>query len=268
MPTVIELHILTYFCLFFLMSKSVKILLKTCGKTWAMLLSSAVFCVIKFLMDYFNANIYAQIAVVFFYVLTANLGVHKFSHVYGLIASSCIFGFYYACLMGLNAGLCLIIGVNMHYISNLYLVLVCGINLIMYSLLNVFKEYYKLKSNLKLTKLCTLKVGNRKMQFSGFVDTGNSLKDPVSGKSVVIISMQILKKALSNQMYADILFATNASGNFLDIHKIKYATISGTNFITVFKPQSFLAEGKIVDCYIGVSSTEIACGALLNVACL
>ena len=268
MPTVIELYILSYALLFFLMAKSVKAILKTPAKTWAILVCALVFSIIKFLMDYFSTVLVAQIFVVFFYCLTANLGLNKFSHVSGLIIGNTIFAIFYICLLGINAGLSLIAGYDIYYISNLYLVLVCGISLIVYSLIEVFLEYSKLKNNIKLTKLCTLKIGGRSVQFSGFVDTGNSLKDPVSGKSVVIVSISLIKKYLTTQMYADILFATNASGHFDSIHKIKYSTISGTNFITVFKPNYFTAENKQIECYIGVSANEIGCGALLNVACL
>lgn len=271
MPTYIELHLVTYFTIFVLMFLSCKQILKTKATILKIFLAATIFCTIKFMLDYHYASTFAQIAVIFFYFLSSNLVVHKFSHVSKLIVSMLVCMGYYLVLLGLKVLLSQVLQIDkIFHLSNFYLLSILGLSMICYHLLFVIKEYLLDKNYVKLSKVLTVKIDDKNICLNGFVDTGNRLVDPKTNLGVAIVNLSAIKNQISQKIYADILFCTNSSGKLDCIHKIKYTTILGTSFITVFKPTEFVVSGKNFELMIGVSVSDKIDGyqAIMPAVCL
>jgi len=265
MSTIIELHLLAHFLLLFFASLALKMFLKTKASLASISINSAMFAIIKFLLDFYCVSFVYQTLIIIVYVLITNLIVHKLNHVSKLIISAVVFGLYYLCLNGVKwFAMYVIKGISIYYLNNLHLILLVGINFIIFALFCAITEYLKLENPVKLTRKCFLLVNSRKIELTGFLDTGNSLKEPKSGKSVVIISLNSLKNYLTDKMYADLLFATNVSGAFTEVSKIQFNTIQGSGKLTVFKPKCFEVEGVNKDCYVGVTIKQMQYDVLLN----
>jgi hypothetical protein len=264
-----ELYFLHYFLLSVLAGLAIKTATKTRARLGNIILFAIIFCVIKFLMDYYSSPIVWQIVVVAFVYLTGLIVVHKPEHSTRLVLCSVVAGSYYLAIVGINAVLGLTLKNISTYNSNRYLLLGMGLNLVVFSLVMCLTQYFDSKTYLALTRQCEITINGKKIALTGFVDTGNRLVDTQTNLPVIIIRLSALKKALSTQMRADLIFATNASGQFEKIKKIRYATVSGTNFMTVFKPTMFCANGKKIDCMVGIICAEnMNYDALLCSACL
>ena len=254
MPTYIELHLLTFFIITALIEQSIKQIMKTKAKGWAICLCAAVFAVIKFLMDYFCTGIIAQLAVIFFYFLSSNLLLHKFSHITKLVSSMLVCIVFYFVSAGFQIVFSKFLNIQTLYaMSNFYLLTLLGFCMISFWVFALVREYILTNKSIKLSKLATFKIDQQNITLKGFIDTGNNLVDKQSGLGVVIVNINSIKKFVSNKVYADILFCTNSSGELEQIHKIKYSTISGTDFITVFRPKNFIVSGRNIDCMIGIT---------------
>ena len=257
MPTFIELHLLTFFVITILIELSIKHFFQTKSKFWAIFLCAILFAVIKFLMDYFCTNIFSQAVVIFFYFVCSNIVVHKFLHISKLALSLIVGAFYFCLALGLQIVFSKFLSYQVVYqMSNFYLLTLLGFCMICFWLFDLVRAYAIINKSLRLTKLASLQIGEQNIALNGFVDTGNNLVDPKSKLCVVIVNIAAIKKHISTKEYADILFCTNSSEIFDDIHKIKYATISGTDFITVFRPSKFVVDGKNVNCMVGISFAQ------------
>ncbi len=268
MSTIIELYVVSYFLVAFLMQLVVKNVLVTKATFWKITIFSLIFCAIKFVQDYFGLLIGYQILICSVYICLGTIFVHKQNHISKLAQSIAVCVFYYLCLQGLMSAISTwMLGQN-NYISNQYLANMLGTNLIIYCFACVAAEKLKNSTKIKLMHQCSLKLGKKLIKFNGFLDTGNRLTDTPTGLPVVVVNLQAIKKYLSSTMYADILFATNASRNFNSVHKLHYATVSGTSYMTVFVPSDFVVSGKHVKVAVGVSTQNCTDhDALLNVAC-
>ncbi|MBQ8468901.1 MAG: sigma-E processing peptidase SpoIIGA [Clostridia bacterium] len=270
MPTFLELYLVCNFVLNMLAIFVCKKVFK--GK--AGLIKICLFCLvqttIKFLLDYFKTNLVAEMLVVFFSSLSGLIIVFGLNHISKLIK----FGAVYFAFLVLVLGGQFVLSVVTHqtainYISNRYLLLQASLGIVAYSISHLLVDYFSLKRDFLLTRDCTLEIGDSKIAITGFIDTGNKLVDPESNKGVVIVNLSAVKTHLPTNVYADIVLATNSCGKLEKIHKIKYITISGTNFITVFKPSQFLVSGRPIDCFVGIctDSTIKSHDALLNASC-
>lgn len=269
MPTIIELYIFAYFSLLLFIMLAVKIFLKTKANIFSMVIACLMFAIIKFLLDFYMLHLAWQVVIIGIYTILSFLVVHKLNHISKLIVSAFIFLIYYLCLAGINWFITVIVfKQQLNYISNYYLIFIIGLNLLIFATFLAVITYLKAENPLKLTQKCELIINNTKIPLIGFLDTGNALKDDKSGESVVVVSIDSLKAYLTDKMYADLIFSTNASGVFNKLHKLKYTTISGTNYITVFKPQSFTVNGNKINCFVGVTIQTMKYDALLSYACI
>ena len=269
MLTFIELHLIAYFTLFLFVNLAIKVFMQSKCNLLAIVISSVLFAIIKFLLDFYNVLYLLQILILIIFTMVSFLISFKLNHITKLIVATVIFGLYLLFVGGANWAITLFVFQSqINYISNLYLFFLIGFNFITFATYCMITEYLKSKKPLVLNKKCILFINNDKVVLTGFLDTGNVLKEEKSGKSVVIVSINSIKKYISNKMFADLLFATNSSGEFKDIKKIQYSTISGNNNITVFKPKGFYVDGKKIDCYIGVVFNKINHDVILNVACI
>lgn len=271
MQTIIELHIVVYFFINLFMLLSAKILLKKQTKTIFIVFAAIILCLIKFLMDYFAAIIYAQFAVIIFATMSAMIIVFKIKHISKLAAYVGIFMMFYGIVFSLQFVIVSVLGQqSINYASNYFLLCQFAFCLIAFSLVLLFSNLFASIKEEQLSRDCQILIANTKINLSGFIDTGNKLIDPKSKKSVIIVNGEAIKPYISSKLYADIMLSTNKTGQIEQIHKIKYSTISETNYITVFKPEEFLVSGKKIDCYVGVAIKSIIQNydALLNSSCL
>jgi hypothetical protein len=264
-----ELYFLHYFLLGVLAGLAIKMTAKTRASFGNIFLFAAVFCVIKFLMDYFSSPFLWQIIVEGCVYLGGLIVVHKPEHFSRLVLCCIVAGGYYLTSIGINALLELTLKSMTTYNSNRYLLLGIGLNLVIFSLVMCLTQYFDSKTYLALTRQCQIEINGKKIALTGFVDTGNRLVDAQTNLPVIIIKLSALKKALSPQMQTDLICATNASGQFETIKKLCYSTVSGTNSMTVFSPTAFCANGKKIDCMVGIICAEnMNYDALLCSACL
>ena len=142
--------------------------------------------------------------------------------------------------------------------------------MVLYFMFDLIKKHLIHKKPMELSKHCKLCISSKSIDIIGYIDTGNKLIDSKTKLNVVIINFSCIKKHLNDKMIADILFSTNSCGEFIDLRKIKYTTVAGTDYMTIFKPKSFMVDGRQVDCYVGISINSCIVGydALLNSACL
>lgn len=123
--------------------------------------------------------------------------------------------------------------------------------------------FYKTKSELysKDFKI-KIKYKDNSVSFTGMVDTGNALTDPVTLKPVLVIDESILKK----------LFSKSATNNNLcefvdskDFRVIPYKTISDFGVTFGFVPDKLIINGKnIKNTVVAVAPSPISSGALIN----
>lgn len=144
-----------------------------------------------------------------------------------------------------------------------------------YLITEVFRRIFRKKASITSlengrTINVTIVFEGRTIQTEGFVDTGNTLTDPLSGTPVVIIGSHIAQKLLSSEKFsalhsplsnAGILGAGTRSGFRL----VPYNTVSGSGLLPVFRPESFhlYHNGNCYhanDVLIGFSPQNDLCG--------
>ncbi len=268
MPTIIELHLVTYFSIMMFAMIIIKMVLKTKANIWTLIIGSIMFSIIKFLLDFYSVNLILQLFLMFVYISLTTIILHKLNHFSKLVISALIFFIYYICLVGINWIICCVTKKEIYYISNFYLFIILGLNFIIFSLFCMIIYYFRAENPLILVKSCLLTIKNIKIPLTGFVDTGNCLKDSKSGKDVVVVGINALSGFITSQMYADLLFASNSSGAFDGIKKIRLQTISGENSIAVFSPQKFMVDGKTIDCLVGITAKKMEYDVLINRNCV
>lgn len=123
--------------------------------------------------------------------------------------------------------------------------------------------FIKIKNKL-YSKKCKIRIYYNKntVTIHAMIDTGNALKDPVSGMPVLVIDEEILKK----------LFSPSATRNNLcefvnpeDFRIIPYKTISNSGVTYGFIPEKLFFEDKeIKNTVIAVAPSPICTDALIN----
>jgi len=87
-----------------------------------------------------------------------------------------------------------------------------------YIALNFFFKEIKLrqeKNNYMRTVTIRLSEGSKSIR--GFIDTGNELSEPFTGKPVIVVSMQCIKSILSDELYTDVLSFYNKEKSYEEI---------------------------------------------------
>ncbi len=104
-----------------------------------------------------------------------------------------------------------------------------------------FKEIREriLKHNYKRT--VNISIGNKSISFRGYIDTGNELTDPVTGKPVMVVNIDSIRDIIGDDLHNRIInFYHNKSyenlineNNRINLRIIKYNTISNSGEIMV-----------------------------------
>ncbi len=124
--------------------------------------------------------------------------------------------------------------------------------------------FYKIKLE-HYSKDCKIKIKykDKSVSFTGMIDSGNALTDPITLKPVLVVDESILKK----------LFSQSATNNNLcefidsnDFRVIPYKTISSSGVTFGFVPDKLTINGKeIKNTVVAVAPSPIESGALINI---
>lgn len=126
------------------------------------------------------------------------------------------------------------------------------------------KVIYKRRDALQFIGKVKIELGDKKVEFTGFIDSGNRLFDNVTGLPVIIVSSRVLKNVLSAQMLTEVYFPnSNPNKKLKDAHFIQFATLSGESKpMLVFKPQKceFIFKGKHIlsEVMVGVTTKQFS----------
>lgn len=141
-----------------------------------------------------------------------------------------------------------------------------------YAALHFFFKEIKdriLKHNYKRT--VNIKIGNKTKTIRGYIDTGNQLTDPVTGKPVMVVNIDCLRDLISHDLYERILdfYKTNSYENLINENRginlrvIKYNTISsvGQNMVCLAADQIEIINSDtniVIDALIGIHPKRIS----------
>ena len=113
----------------------------------------------------------------------------------------------------------------------------------------------KLKSTYNMYYHLTIYVDNQKINCLALFDNGNSLKDPVTGKSVIIVNKKLLRSIV----------------HIRDPMFVPFNTVSGSGIMKCYKPSYIILNNiKIYNYLIGESECKFSDGVecILNVKLL
>lgn len=141
-----------------------------------------------------------------------------------------------------------------------------------YAALHFFFKEIKdriLKHNYKRT--VNIKIGNKTKTIRGYIDTGNQLTDPVTGKPVMVVNIDCLKDLISQDLYERILdfYKTQSYEDLINENRginlrvIKYNTISsvGQNMVCLAADQIEIINSDtniVIDALIGIHPKRIS----------
>lgn len=99
----------------------------------------------------------------------------------------------------------------------------------------------------KTKKELTIFYKNKKMKLSTLIDTGNTLIDPISRKSVVVVSPKKIKKLINEEKLSEIKnFRLIPCRTITDKYEVLYG----------FKPDKFIYNEKEIDAVVAISKCD------------
>lgn len=135
--------------------------------------------------------------------------------------------------------------------------------LILFSFFITRLTFFMIKDKLYRRKhKLIIEYNNKSVKVSAMIDTGNTLKDPISNISVLVVNKEILK-----ELFSPSLTQNNLSEfvNPEDFRIIPYKTISNSGIIYGFIPNRLLYENKeIKDIIVAISPSPISSDALIS----
>lgn len=137
-----------------------------------------------------------------------------------------------------------------------------------------FKEVKGRIKKSNYIRYVTINMGNKNKTLKAFIDTGNELTDPMTGKPVIVVSIESIKNILGDELYYNILsFYNNKESNYeklliensnINLKIIRYNTISSKNELMVcLTPDEITIKGNkedilTVDALIGIYPNRIS----------
>jgi hypothetical protein len=121
-----------------------------------------------------------------------------------------------------------------------------GISTYLFAILAAVAGFISLKSGSIISHRssiseCYLEISynGKRERFQGFCDSGNLVKDPMTGKAVIIIDRTVLNRLIDVSCLDDYLHgkATSTSTYMIPIH-----TAGGRSLLTAFRPDKILLE--------------------------
>lgn len=125
-----------------------------------------------------------------------------------------------------------------------------GISTYLFAVLALISCMISLKSSAIISrqapiKECILKISlsGKEITLLGFADSGNFVKDPISGKSVIIVETNCLKKLIDVSSFDDFLHGRSSRNDLgITLRLIPIKTASGSSILTAFLPDDIKAE--------------------------
>lgn len=102
-----------------------------------------------------------------------------------------------------------------------------------------FKEVKARAEKNNYMRIATINIAGRSKSLKAFIDTGNELTDPMTGKPVIVVNIESVKDILDENLYKSILeFYKNKGSGYVSYDKInlrliRYNTIGGTGGMMV-----------------------------------
>jgi stage II sporulation protein GA (sporulation sigma-E factor processing peptidase) len=125
------------------------------------------------------------------------------------------------------------------------------------------------KHNYKRT--VNVRIGNKTKTFRAYIDTGNELKEPMTGKPVMIVNIDCIKDILGDELCSKIMkFYDNKcyeslidENNSINLRIIKYNTISnkGENMVCIVPDEIEIINNSnsiFIDAIIGIHPKRIS----------
>ena len=126
-----------------------------------------------------------------------------------------------------------------------------------------------LKHNYKRTVI--ISIGNKSKTLRGYIDTGNELKDPVTGKPVMVINIDCLRDIIGDELHNRIIDFYQSKSyenlinqkNLINLRIIKYNTISnsGESIVCIMPDEiEIINENNniFIDALIGIHPKKIS----------
>lgn len=137
-----------------------------------------------------------------------------------------------------------------------------------------FKEIKARIDKSNYMRTMTISMGNASSTLKAFIDTGNELTDPMTGKPVIVVNIESLRNILDKKLYSGILkFYSNKESNYetllsennnYNLKIIRYNTISSKGeMMVIVTPDNIEIKGKAtsiqsVDAVIGIYPKKIS----------
>ena len=187
------------------------------------------------------SSIIGGFSIIFLYIKVSSFILLFFKIIISIIMNLIAFGrkevfkntFYFYLISIILGGTLYLINIKTSFYENIiYLIFMFICILIIF-----IKEYKKYKFNIQDSYEVIVDVLNHTYKFKGFIDTGNSLKSPISNKGVILINEDI-----------------NTSMSYF----IPYKALNYEGVLKIIKPDKIIINNKeIKSCLIGISKCEI-----------
>lgn len=119
-----------------------------------------------------------------------------------------------------------------------------------------------------------IRMGNSSRSLKAFIDTGNELTDPMTGKPVIVVNIESIRNTLGEELYGNILnFYESKESNYekllnensnFNLKIIRYNTISSKGeMMVIFTPDKIEVEGNAnhiitADAVVGIYPKKIS----------
>lgn len=117
-----------------------------------------------------------------------------------------------------------------------------------YAAVRVVRFFDKKRRRARRTCEVAVTLGGKSAKLHGFADTGNGLRDPFSGRAVVICRRDALGELLPAQVAAYLNGSPDGA-----LRLVPCRTVTGVKPLPVFRADSVTIDGKAVEAVIGVS---------------
>lgn len=117
------------------------------------------------------------------------------------------------------------------------------ITAVCYFVIKVFGAFARLKTPENTLYDVTVSIMGEETQLRGFLDTGNSLKDPFTSSSVIVVSRDCLKKYFPSDKPVNEIIEKSP----LKIRYLPCSTVSGSRLLPVFKCDNVRIKGISAD---------------------
>ncbi len=134
-----------------------------------------------------------------------------------------------------------------------------------------FKEIKDRISKHNYKRTVKVSIGDKSKTFKGYIDTGNELTDPMTGKSVMVVNIDCIRDILGDglcnkimEYYDNKCYESLIGGNYgINLRIIKYNTISsiGENMVCIVPDEiEIISSGNsiFIDAIIGIHPKKIS----------